>query len=240
MLDKPFAGGLRQLICLMIVMALCVGARAQTLFYSGDTNGGGNANFVNSGFGNRTFDDFTVGSGLGWNINTVFSNDIQALPAPNHAVQAEWSIRSGMGPGNPGTILFSGTTTATQTPTLRSVPGFIEDMITVDVSGLGIHLAPGTYFLQVSPVSNVGEEAWFNSTTNGANGVNALNNHAGLFSSGSATTPPQPTGVDYSLGITGTVGPSAVTPEGSSLAMLLLGGLPLVIGFGRKFRSKRA
>jgi hypothetical protein len=33
---------------------------------------------------------------------------------------------------------------------------------------------------------------------------------------------------------------TAVTPEGSSLAMFALGGLPLVIGFGRKFRRKTA
>ena len=34
--------------------------------------------------------------------------------------------------------------------------------------------------------------------------------------------------------------PSANTPEGSSLAMMALGGLPLAIGFGRKFRRKTA
>ena len=33
---------------------------------------------------------------------------------------------------------------------------------------------------------------------------------------------------------------TSVTPEGSSLAMLVLGGLPLVVGFGRKFRRKTA
>ena len=33
-------------------------------------------------------------------------------------------------------------------------------------------------------------------------------------------------------------GNSAVTPEGSSLAMIALGGLPLAVGFQRKFRRK--
>jgi hypothetical protein len=33
---------------------------------------------------------------------------------------------------------------------------------------------------------------------------------------------------------------ASVTPEGSSLAMFVLGGIPLVVGFGRKFRRKTA
>ena len=36
------------------------------------------------------------------------------------------------------------------------------------------------------------------------------------------------------------IGSASVTPEGSSLAMLAFGGLPFVIGFGRKLRRKTA
>ena len=37
-----------------------------------------------------------------------------------------------------------------------------------------------------------------------------------------------------------TTSASSVTPEGSSLAMFALGGLPLVVGFGRRLRRKTA
>jgi len=46
-------------------------------------------------------------------------------------------------------------------------------------------------------------------------------------------------GLSSSMGLDNVrISSSSVTPEGSSLAMFALGGLPLAVGFGRKFRRK--
>ncbi|MCW3096524.1 MAG: hypothetical protein JWL77_2142 [Chthonomonadaceae bacterium] len=233
MSSTKFAGGLKQITCICFTLAVCGTAGAQTLFYSGDLSNNAIANQIippTTDF--RTFDVFQVNSPLGWNIATLFSNDIQFGSPVDVTTQAAWSIRTGMSAGGPtggGTVLFGGTAAATQTATGRN--GGTEYTIGVDVSALHILLAPGTYWLEVTPIG--GTKTWFNSTTSGANGVNALNGNTGLFSNAGASYINENT--DFSLGITGT----AVTPEGSSLAMLALGGLPLVVGFGRKFRRRK-
>jgi len=135
-----------------------------------------------------------------------------------------------MAVGNGGTTLYTGTNAATQTPTLRNPGGNPEYTVSVDISSMDILLGPGTYWLQVSPV---GGNTWYNSTTMGVNGVNPANDHNGLsFSGGNYIA----RNTDYSMGING----SLVTPEGSSLVMFALGGLPLAVGFGRKSRRKKA
>ncbi|MCW3097615.1 MAG: hypothetical protein JWL77_3233 [Chthonomonadaceae bacterium] len=235
MSTKTFAGGLRHIACLGFAVAVCGTAGAQTLFYSGDINNNGFANQINGPFSGRTFDTFVVNSPLGWNVSSIFSNDIQLFPAPNVNTQADWSIRTGMGPGVGGTIVASGVSSATQTPTGRTVggaTGFIE--YTIQVSGLSLILAPGTYWLQVTPIN--GSAQWYNSTTSGTNGINAVNSNAGLLDSPANGYNYRAMGTDFSMGVNGT----AITPEGSSLAMFALGGLPLAIGFGRKFRRRRA
>jgi hypothetical protein len=83
--------------------------------------------------------------------------------------QATWEIRSGISEGNGGTLVASGTNAATQTATGRSLWGTYPEY-TIQVSGLDVTLAPGTYWLAVIP-HGFGYGRWFCSTTSGANAV---------------------------------------------------------------------
>jgi len=232
MITNKVVSGLQFMLCICFALAVGHGAGAQTLFYSGDLN---NSGFVNqiSGPNEQTFDVFKITDPGGWKISSIFSNDFQQLTPADTVPTATWSIRTGMstGVGGGGTTLFSGTNAATQTATGRLGGGFVEYTIGVNLSSLGIILGPGTYWLQVSPVDGHGR--WINSTTGGANGIHAVNGKNGLSLVGGTY---MARGTDLSLGIKGTVN----TPEGSSLVMFALGGLPLAVGFGRKFRRKKA
>ena len=55
------------------------------------------------------------------------------------------------------------------TATGRSGFGFTE--FTVEVTGLSVHLDPGTYFLNVTPIGDLDRQRSFDSTTSGANCV---------------------------------------------------------------------
>jgi len=212
------------------MFVICSGGGAQTLFYSGDDSNSGNINQVGGPANEQTFTEFKVTNPTGWNIAKVYSNDFQYTTPLTGAATAGWSIRTGMSVGNGGTTLYSGTNTSAVSPTGRTSSGLAEYTVGVDISSLGIILAPGTYWLQVSPV---GGNMWINSTTLGTNGVNAANDHNGLsFSGGNYIA----RNTDFSMGITGT----AVTPEGSSIVLFALGGLPLAVGFRRKLRHKKA
>ena len=79
-----------------------------------------------------------------------------------------WEIRQGVSAGNGGTLIASGTTLTPQvTATGRSGFGFIEFM--VQVNDLDVHLDPGTYWLNVTPVDNLDGGRSFDSTTSGGN-----------------------------------------------------------------------
>ncbi|MCW3055839.1 MAG: hypothetical protein JWN14_5009 [Chthonomonadales bacterium] len=232
MVKNRIVSRLQLILCICFALAVGRGANAQTLFYSGNLTNSGNTNQIGAG-NEQTFDVFKITAPLGWKLSSIYSNDFQLAAPPDVATTANWSIRTGMstGAGGGGTTLFSGTTVATQTPTGRTAGGFPEFTVGVNISSLGIILGPGTYWLQVSPVG--AHNRWFNSTTSGASGVNAVNGNNGLsFVGGSYMA----RNADFSMGINGTVN----TPEGSSLAMFALGGLPLAIGFGRKLRRKKA
>jgi hypothetical protein len=180
-----------------------------TLWYNGDfamvspnpaiTNG---VSFA--GTDGRVYVDFNVTSATGWDVNSVFSNNIISVTG---ITQASYEIRSGVSVGNGGTLLFSGTAAATQTATGRTFSTFNE--YTIRVSGLNIHLGPGTYWLNVAPVgSGTGFSA--NSATAGANAVGspAGNNGNEFWKSGSSnytSLTGQGFGDDHSDGITGNV-----------------------------------
>src|SRR5262249_13614360 len=118
------------------------------LWYNGDFNGvNGLANELNTSLGDGQFasvyDDFNV-TGGGWHITSVFSDNL----ANTNITGATWEIRQGISEGNGGTLIASGTTvTPVVTPTGRSGFGFTEFM--VEVNGLSVDLAPGTYWLNV-------------------------------------------------------------------------------------------
>lgn len=143
------------------------------LWYNGDFNGeatgNGLANEQDTSLGSgeyaRVYDDFNVTDPNGWDIGSVFSNNLENT----NVTAATFEIRSGVSAGNGGTIVASGmTVTPEVTATGRSGFGFTEFMI--QISDLNIHLAPGTYWLNVTPVGDLTGRS-FNSTTAGANCV---------------------------------------------------------------------
>jgi len=144
---------------------------AGALWYNGDfageATGNGLANEAETSLGSGQFafvyDDFNVTDSGGWDIDSVFSNNLE-----NTGVTAAvFEIRSGVSAGNGGTVIASGTTvTPVVTATGRSGFGFTEFMI--EITGLSVHLDPGTYHLSVWPVGDLTGRS-FNSTTAGAN-----------------------------------------------------------------------
>lgn len=137
-------------LILASVVARAVSAHADvTLWYNGDYwgSGGGIANEIASNLGaHQVYDNFIV-SGSTWNVDRIWCNNAMRLTG---VTQASWEIRSGMAPGNGGTLVASGLSTATQTATGRAVGTMLE--YTISVSGLNVQLAPGTYWLDVSPL----------------------------------------------------------------------------------------
>ncbi|PYV66801.1 MAG: hypothetical protein DMG97_28700, partial [Acidobacteria bacterium] len=137
------------------------------LWYNGDfDNVDGLTNEENTfatGF-SHIYDDFNVTDSPGWDVTSVFSDNL----ASTNITSATWEIRQGVSAGNGGTLIASGmTVTPVVTPTGRSGFGFTEFM--VEVTGLSVHLAPGTYWLNVTPVDNLDGGRSFDSTTSGAN-----------------------------------------------------------------------
>jgi hypothetical protein len=63
---------------------------------------------------------------------------------------AAWSINQEVFPGNAGTVIDSGTSPATSTPTGRAAFDLTE--YTVQVTGLSIVLTSGSYWLSVVPI----------------------------------------------------------------------------------------
>ena len=114
-------------------------------------------------------------------------------------------------------MIASGTTvTPVVTPTGRSGFGFTEFM--VEVTGLSVHLPPGTYWLNVTPTGDLSGRS-FDSTTVGANcvGTPCGNNQNAFFDSnffgvvfGPTSDQGQPT--DFSMGVNGTEGCGGGSP----------------------------
>ena len=126
------------------------------------------------------YDDFVVGPG-GVTITGVFSNDAVFSPsflnAPGIVTQADWQILTGVSAGNGGTVVASGSgAAATQTDTgLNLSPpipgGYVSgEIYDIEVDGLDVSLAPGTYWLAVAPDLPSGYTSAI-PTTAGANGV---------------------------------------------------------------------
>jgi hypothetical protein len=221
----------RILTVLSLLMLICNGAfpaAADTLWYNGDFSGIGNLdNGINTVIGNSlVYDDFMV-TGGGWVVTSVWSNNLMSYST----TQASWEIRSGMSDGNGGTLVASGTGPATQTLTGRqySVPEY-----TIQVSGLNVSLAPGTYWLNVSPIAS-GSGGSYNSMTSGANAIGqpAGNDGNSLWTSVHYGYPGYTArygGYDFSMGVGGT----AVPLPGS---VWFLGSGLMGLGAWRRFRK---
>jgi len=182
-----------------------------SLWYNGDFNDvDGLTNEQDTfapGF-SHIYDDFNVPDEAGWDVTSVFSNDLVSTTI----IGASWEIRQGITSGNGGALIASGTTTTpVVTPTGRSGFGFTE--FTVEVTGIDVHLDPGTYHLNVTPIGNLDGNRSFDSTTSGANciGTPCGNNDNAFLDStlfGAVFEPVADFGSqfsDFSMGVNGTV-----------------------------------
>jgi hypothetical protein len=139
------------------------------LWYNGDFDGVDGLTNEQDTFASgysHIYDDFNVPDSAGWDVDSVFSDNL----ASTTIIGASWEIRQGITSGNGGTLIASGTTvTPVVTATGRSGFGFIEFM--VEVTGLSVHLDGNgaNYHLNVTPIGNLDGNRSFDSTTSGAN-----------------------------------------------------------------------
>src|SRR5262245_60351981 len=155
-LRSPFLALWASLVIFSILTPIGSNAQVESvLWYGGDLAGGIiNNTRLTANVGSSVLDDFVVPDGAVWHITGLFSNNVAVSPIDTAPfTQALWSIRTGVGPGEPGDILFTGLSPVTVTPTGRT---FGTDGVeyTVTVSGLSMELAPGVYFMNVSPVAS--------------------------------------------------------------------------------------
>ena len=201
-----------------------------SIWYNGDrnhTNGLANERDDSLGFGQyaHVFDDFKVTDSPGWHLTSLYSNNIMNYSTSTTAV--EWSIHQGITEGNPGTTVASGTSTDFAI-TVHHVDEFTE--YTVRVLGLNINLAPGTYFLNVTPIGS-GNGRSFTSDTSGAGciGNPCGNNGNAFFDSNFFGANYQPTGSqgqpgDFSMGVQS----FSEVPEPPPWAMMAMGAVVLI------------
>ena len=227
---------------LAVACVLCgvPAAQAGTLWYNGDMDQrDALANQTSSTAGalaSRIYDDFVVPAGHTWTITGVFSNDVADPYDPYGSRTASWEIRSGVSAGNGGTLVASGDGRDTISATGRNFNAFAPfagTEYTNAVNGLSITLGPGTYWLSVAPdTPGYWDAYWYNSTTSGANAIGIPPGDDGnsyiTDSLGNYFTPTSqiegPGNWDYSMGI---VGNFTVTPEPTTMTLLLGGSLSL-------------
>jgi len=105
-------------------------------------------------YGAATWVPFTVPAGEIWLVTGLFTNDFSTYGVLDQGAEptsvASWSINEDVFAGNGGTVVGSGTSTATSTPTGRADFGLFE--YTVQVTGLSLTLTPGSYWMSVVPV----------------------------------------------------------------------------------------
>jgi hypothetical protein len=105
-------------------------------------------------YGAAVWVPFTVPAGETWDVTGLFTNDLSTYGVLDQGTEptsvAFWSINEEVFAGNGGTVVDSGTSPATSTPTGRAAFGLTE--YTVQVKGLSITLTPGTYWMSVVPI----------------------------------------------------------------------------------------
>ncbi len=121
------------------------------LFYGGDlgSNGNGieNADTLLVGFV-EILVPFDVPAAQVWKALGLFTNNLPTLNvfAPEKAM---WSVRQNVQPGDCGTLLASGESAATITPTGNTIQGMTEYNVLVTIPPL--QLSSGRYWLSVVP-----------------------------------------------------------------------------------------
>jgi hypothetical protein len=190
----------------------------------------------------HVYDDFNVPA-PGWLVTAVFSDNLMVTPYGTHTPVINgvlWEIRQGISQGNAGTLIASGGTyiNFSVTPTGRG--GGTSECATAEyrvmVEGLNLSLPAGSYFLNVTPISEelgligpFGDEAGgsWNSGTDGAdcvgtpcgnNNLAFINAPGDLGANWEPTTNEDPSSHDFAMGVIGNVlNQSPVLIEGGSL-----------------------
>ena len=105
-------------------------------------------------YGAATWVPFTVPAGETWEVTGLFTNNLSEYGVLDQGAEplsvAYWSINEGVFPGSAGTVLASGTSPATSTPTGRAA--FEDSEYTIQVTGLSVTLSAGSYWLAVVPI----------------------------------------------------------------------------------------
>lgn len=202
-------------------------------WYNGDFNGiNGLANEQNTLVTQASvYDDFIITGQQGWNITSVFSDNL----ASTVITGATWEIRQGVSEGNGGTLIALGSTNSPQV-TLTGRSGFGFQEYQVEVTGLNINLPPGTYWLNVTPIGD-GTGRSFNSTTSGTNCVgtpcgsdqNAFFNST-YFGTNFTSTANEGQPYDYSMGVI----IFREIPEPATVALLTCGVGALLVAARRR------
>jgi hypothetical protein len=252
-------------IIIALATGLAVPSRADILWYNGNfaTNSFGVLNGIDMTFEGlfpapgvaTVYDDFNVPAGTGgWHVDTLWSNNLMTFTGVS---QATWSIRADLSSGDPGTLIAAGTSPATQTATGNSLLEFTE--FTIQVSGLALDLAPGTYWLAVTPHGLGGPESSLNSVTDGLNAIGSPpgnNGNAFLNSPLLAADFEALDDIfgfpDFSMGVAGQVLGAQAVPAPASLVLTALGLASLPVwsstmkrrtrqrpGSARVFRGRR-
>jgi hypothetical protein len=232
-----------------IGMANAIPSHAGVLWYNGDFPGNslGVLNGINMTFEGAfaagaasVYDDFNVPTESGgWHVDSIWSNNLMTF---SDATQATWSIRTNVASGDAGTVVADGTSPVTLTPTGRSLLEFSE--FTVLVSALGIDLAPGTYWLSVTPHGLGGDQSSLNATTDGLNAIGSPpgDNGNSFLNSALVSADFQPLdevfGIapDFSMGVSGTVLAPRVVPEPAAIWLTAL-ALATLFFFAAKQRT---
>jgi hypothetical protein len=197
-------------LLIVVLSNAAFAAPTNVLWYSGDPTGGDWVNAATNVDDIRHWQPFTVTDALGWTVDTVYSVGDSFGNA-----NAEWSIRSGMSVGNPGTALFSGTGPIIASPLAGKTA---NEILIPDV-----FLAPGTYWLEVATIGDGGTGGGGITATDGTNSVgttpalDSIRNWPNQNQYYQTYSDPI-----LSSGVTG-----AVVPEPATLALLGLGGLLL-------------
>lgn len=127
---------------------------------------GGDPDLVNGfaiDFDAFTYDDFDV-TGGGETVNYLMAN----VFANTTIASANWEIRQGISEGNGGTLVASGSAAVTQTTNGFDAFGFTGYKL--EMSGMNVNLADGTYFIGWN-VGDLAGARCFVDTTSGANGI---------------------------------------------------------------------
>lgn len=146
----------------------CGNPAAACLFYGGDflnnpvyppslANGLANESTLlipGNPYGAAVWVPFTVPAGETWDVTGLFTNNLATYGVLDQGAEppavAAWSINEDMFAGNAGVVVDSGTNPATSRATGRAAFGLTE--YTIQVTGLSVTLAPGSYWLSVVPV----------------------------------------------------------------------------------------